>query len=117
MPIFLKTTEPDFEARFQSLLGMKRESDSDVDAIVAEIIADVAERGDAAVIELTAKFDHLKLTPETLAFSKAEIDAAVATVPPPTERLGLRIIGTFTFSSNTFPFACSNPPCSRNSSP
>ena len=90
MPIFLKTTEPDFEARFQSLLGMKRESDSDVDAIVADIIADVAERGDAAVIELTAKFDHLKLTPETLAFSKAEIDAAVATVPPK-ERAALEL--------------------------
>jgi len=83
MPVFLNTTEADFEARFRQLLGMKREADADVDAAVAEIIDAVATRGDAAVIELTARFDRLKLTPDTLAFSKAEIDAAIAEVPAP----------------------------------
>ncbi|OUS08443.1 histidinol dehydrogenase [Rhodobacterales bacterium 52_120_T64] len=81
MPVFLNSKQPDFEARFVDLLGMKRESDSDVDAIVADIIADVAARGDEAVIELTSKFDRLSLTPETLAFSAAEMDAAIAKVP------------------------------------
>ena len=49
---------------------------------VAGIIADVRARGDAAVIELTAKFDRLELTPETLAFTREEIAAEVAKVSP-----------------------------------
>ena len=81
MPYFLNTADSDFEARFAEVLDLKRESDADVDAIVAEIIADVRARGDAAVIELTARFDDMQLTPDTLAFSKAEMDAEIAKVP------------------------------------
>ncbi|WP_299886002.1 histidinol dehydrogenase [uncultured Ruegeria sp.] len=80
MPVFLETISPDFEAAFQALLTAKREDSPDVDAVVAQIIEDVRSRGDAAVIELTAKFDRLELTPDTLAFSKSEIADAVATV-------------------------------------
>jgi histidinol dehydrogenase len=82
MPQFLDTTDPDFEPRFAALLGQKREADADVDAAVAAIIAEVAARGDAAVIEMTERWDRVRLTPETLAFSAAEIDAAVASVDP-----------------------------------
>ena len=81
MPIFLNSRDAGFEAQFQALLGARREADADVDDVVAGIIADVRLRGDAAVLELTAKFDRLQLTSETLAFSEAEIDAAVAKVP------------------------------------
>ncbi len=81
MPHFLATDAPDFEARFTALLGMKREDSPDVDATVATIIADVRDRGDAAVIEMTARFDRLELTPETLIFSPAEIAAELAKVP------------------------------------
>ena len=80
MPVFLNSSDADFEAAFAALLTMKREDSPDVDAVVAEIIADVRARGDAAVIELTAKFDKLQLTPETLAFSKEEVAAEVAKV-------------------------------------
>ncbi|MBT9247847.1 histidinol dehydrogenase [Gemmobacter fulvus] len=80
MPHFLTTQDAGFEAAFTALLGMKREDSPDVDATVAAIIADVRARGDAAVIELTAKFDRLELTPETLAFTAAEIAAEVAKV-------------------------------------
>ena len=80
MPQFLNADAPDFETRFVALLGAKREDSPDVDAVVADIIADVRMRGDAAVIELTAKFDRLALTPGTLAFSQAEIDAYCAEV-------------------------------------
>ncbi|MEM7722946.1 MAG: histidinol dehydrogenase [Pseudomonadota bacterium] len=81
MPQFLNSQDADFEARFAALLEMKREDAPDVDDVVAGIIADVRARGDAAVIELTERFDRLSLTPDTLAFSEAEIDAAVADVP------------------------------------
>jgi len=81
MPHRLSTDEPDFEARFQALLAMKREDAPDVDDTVARIVADVRARGDAAVIELTSTFDRLDLTPETLAVSPDEIDAECAKVP------------------------------------
>lgn len=80
MPQFLNTQDADFEAQFTTLLGAKREDSPDVDAVVAEIIADVQARGDAAVLELTAKFDRLELTSETLRFSEAEIDSYCAQV-------------------------------------
>lgn len=90
MPQFLDVQDADFEARFAALLGMKREDSPDVDATVAGIIADVRARGDAAVIELTSTFDKLDLTPETLAFSREEIEAQIATVPP-AERAALEL--------------------------
>ena len=82
MPHFLNSSDAGFEAAFTALLGMKREDSPDVDATVAGIIADVRARGDAAVIDLTAKFDRLELRPETLAFSPEEIAAEVAKVGP-----------------------------------
>lgn len=80
MPVFLDTSTADFEAAFSALLGAKREEAEDVDATVAGIIAEVRARGDAAVIELTSRFDRLDLTPATMAFSPAEIAAQVARV-------------------------------------
>lgn len=80
MPIFLSTDAPDFEPAFAALLSAKREDSPDVDAAVAAIIEDVRARGDAAVIDLTAKFDRIDLTPQTLAISADEIAAAAAQV-------------------------------------
>ncbi|MFD2841839.1 histidinol dehydrogenase [Paracoccus cavernae] len=82
MPITLTTTDPDFEARFHDMLGAKREDSTDVNDVVASIIADVRNRGDAALVELTARFDRLELSPETLAFSPAEIAAEIERVSP-----------------------------------
>ena len=81
MPVFLNAIEADFESRFSALLGAKREDSPDVDAVVADIIADVRQRGDAAVIELTAKFDRLELTSDRLRFSEEEIELHCAQVP------------------------------------
>jgi len=82
MPQFLNTRDADFEARFTALLGMKREDSPDVDATVAGIIEDVRTRGDAAVIDLTERFDRLALTPESLAFTPEEMAAEIAKVSP-----------------------------------
>ncbi|WP_323786087.1 histidinol dehydrogenase [Thalassovita sp.] len=81
MPVFLNASDDDFETAFDTLLGAKREDSPDVDTIVAGIIADVRARGDEALIELTAKFDRLQLTPQTLRFSESEIEALIAEVP------------------------------------
>ena len=82
MPSFLSTQDADFEARFNALLGMKREEAEDVDQAVAGIIADVRARGDQAVLDLTTKFDRLTLTAESLAFTPDEIEAECAKVSP-----------------------------------
>jgi histidinol dehydrogenase len=80
MPQFLDFDQPDFEQAFTALLSAKREESPDVDDTVAEIIAQVRSKGDAAVIELTQKFDRIALTPDTLRITAAEVDAAVAEV-------------------------------------
>ncbi len=68
----------DFEAQFTALLERKRAAEEDVDGVVAEILAAVRERGDAALIEFTEKFDRLTRAPETLRIEAAEIAAATA---------------------------------------
>ena len=80
MPHFLNATEAGFERSFQALLSAKREDSPDVDAAVAEIIADVRARGDEALIDLTTKFDRLELKADTLRFSEAEIAELIAQV-------------------------------------
>jgi histidinol dehydrogenase len=84
MPITLKTRDPGFESAFAVLLGAKRESAADVDAAVAGIIAQVASRGDAALIEYTRRFDRIDLTPATLRLSQDEIAAGADAAPAET---------------------------------
>ncbi len=93
MPVCLSTKDAGFEPAFSALLAMKREDSPEVDAVAAEIIADVRARGDAAVIDLTERFDRLSLTAQTLAISPEEIDAAIARVPR-AEREALELAAT-----------------------
>jgi histidinol dehydrogenase len=77
----LATTEPGFEAAFETLLVQGRETTGSVQEAVAAIIGDVRARGDAALCDYTARFDRVQVAPCGLAISAAEIDAAVAEVP------------------------------------
>ena len=76
--------DADFATRFGELQEMKREQSVDVNAAVQSIIDDVRARGDAALIELTAKFDRQQLSPETLRICEPEIDAAFEACTQPT---------------------------------
>ncbi|MBS8261127.1 histidinol dehydrogenase [Roseibium polysiphoniae] len=85
MAVRLSDRDADFEARFQTLLSGKREVSEDVDQVVRAILEDVRERGDAAVLEYTAKFDRLDAASMVeLKVSEAEIDAAMTQVPQST---------------------------------
>jgi histidinol dehydrogenase len=84
MPVRLSTSDSGFEAAFAALLAAKRETDADVDDAVAAIIADVTARGDAALIDYTARFDRLSLAPEQLRLSPGEIAASAARAPTDT---------------------------------
>lgn len=63
-----------------ALLGAKREVAEDVDAAARAIVADVRDRGDAALIDYSARFDRLSLTPDRIRIAKDEFDAAEARV-------------------------------------
>lgn len=81
MPIRLSIEADDFETRFRALLAGKREVSEDVDQIVRDIIEDVRQRGDAAVIDYTNRFDRLQaVSIAELTVTEAEIDAAIASV-------------------------------------
>lgn len=58
----LSTRDPGFEQAFKRLVSERRESDDDVSRDVAQILAEVRSRGDAAVADLTARFDGHSLT-------------------------------------------------------
>ena len=79
--IRLSTTDPEFDAQLTALLSQARETTETVDRAVADILADVRARGDAAVIEYTERFDRQRLTADRLRIATAEVDAAVASVP------------------------------------
>ena len=82
MPQFLDAQAADFEAAFTTLLNAKREDSPDVDIVVADVIADVRARGDEAVLELTEKFDRIKLTPDTMRVTADEVEEAASQVAP-----------------------------------
>jgi len=84
MPIRLDHRNPDFAERFSAFLAMKREVSRDIDAAARTIVEDVAARGDAALIEATAKYDRLTLNAGTLRVSADEIAAATAACDPKT---------------------------------
>jgi histidinol dehydrogenase len=82
MPIRLDARAADFAGKFRACLDTKREASADVEQAVRAIIADVAARGDAALIELTQKFDRVDLDKIGLRVTQAELDAASALCAP-----------------------------------
>ena len=52
-PKRLDAAAPGFDRDFSSFLARNRDTDENVDKVVADMIADVRERGDAAVVEYT----------------------------------------------------------------
>ena len=78
----LRQRDADFADRFEQLVGGRRQTLIDVDSDVVGILAAVRERGDAALIELSERFDRVTLTPQTLRIEASEITAAIAQTPP-----------------------------------
>ena len=66
--------------RGDRLLMRPEEAATDVSAVVAEIIADVAKNGDSALLAYAERFDRAKLT--TLEVTAQEMDEALASISP-----------------------------------
>jgi histidinol dehydrogenase len=82
MPIRLDTQAADFAQRFRAFLDTKREAALDVEEAVREIIAQVRQGGDRALIALTNKFDRVDLSKSGLRLAQAEIDGAAGQCDP-----------------------------------
>ncbi len=81
-PLSLSTAQVDFEAQFQARLHWSGDTDAAIESRVADILADVQQRGDAAVLEYTARFDGLKAsTVGELELTQAELKAAFEALP------------------------------------
>ncbi len=78
----LNAKDKSFAADLEALLFARREIEEDVAAQARGLIAEVRARGDAALVELTNKFDRTNITAADLKVSPAEIEAGVAEVTP-----------------------------------
>ena len=81
-PLRLSTAQTDFEALFQARLHWSADTDSAIESRVAEIVSDVQQRGDAAILAYTARFDGLHAERVAdLEISAADLRAAFEGLP------------------------------------
>ncbi|HAJ14632.1 MAG: histidinol dehydrogenase [Hydrogenophaga sp.] len=82
-PVRLNTSSPDFEAQFAARLHWSADTDAAIEQRVADILADVHTRGDAAVLDYTARFDHLQVQGVAdLELTQADLRAAFDAIAP-----------------------------------
>jgi histidinol dehydrogenase len=84
MPVRLSSRDRGFEAAFTRFIEAKREVAADIDAAVAEIIEDVARRGDSALVDYTRRFDGIDVAAVDLRLSSREITEGAAAAPAAT---------------------------------
>ena len=76
------SAEADFEQKFTTRLHWSSSQDAAIESRVAEILADVQKRGDAAVLDYTARFDRLQVGKMAeLELTQAELKAAYDGLP------------------------------------
>jgi histidinol dehydrogenase len=79
----LNTSSVDFEAEFQRLRHWSAEEDSAIEDRVAAILVDVKVRGDAAVLDYTARFDGVQAdSVAALELTREELKAAFEAITP-----------------------------------
>jgi len=74
----LKFSDAGFEAEFSRIEQRAEAVPAEIEETVKAIIADVRQRGDAALFEYTTRFDRLELTSDSLEVTEEEIDAAMS---------------------------------------
>ena len=84
VPVRLSTASSSFDADFKARLHWSAEADAAIEQRVADILADVQARGDAAVLEYTGRFDGLTVdSVAALELTQAELKAAFDAIPAP----------------------------------
>ncbi|MDX8408056.1 MAG: histidinol dehydrogenase, partial [Mariprofundaceae bacterium] len=72
----LNSSQADFSEKLDALLSRETDTGADVQDLVAGILADVKQRGDAALCEYTARFDHWDCQADTMVISRERMQAA-----------------------------------------
>ncbi|MBP6219525.1 MAG: histidinol dehydrogenase [Limnohabitans sp.] len=81
-PLQLNTADAGFEAAFAARLHWSADTDAAIEQRVADILADVQKRGDAAVLDYTQRFDGLQAADvKALEITQAELQAALDSLP------------------------------------
>ena len=81
-PARLSTLDASFEADFKARLHWSADADAAIEERVAAILADVQQRGDAAVLDYTQRFDSLTAASvQALELTQAELKAAFEGLP------------------------------------
>lgn len=79
----LDTADAGFEAAFRAVLHWSAETDAEIEGRVAAILDDVRARGDAAVLEYTARFDGVQADGmAALELGPGALQAALAQITP-----------------------------------
>jgi len=91
-PLRLSTASPSFEADFKARLHWSSDTDAAIEQRVADILADVKLRGDAAVLEYTERFDSLKASGESWTYKDAE-GTLLGQKVTPLDRVGIYVPG------------------------
>jgi len=60
-------------SEIEKLIAAEESQQASVDSAVAEIVADVRKRGDAALCDYSQRFDNFKLTPDSIRLTAEEI--------------------------------------------
>jgi histidinol dehydrogenase len=82
-PARLSTADAGFDVQLQARLQWSADTDAAIEQVVADILADVLQRGDAAVLDYTRRFDHLDVDAlSALELTQAELKAAFDAIPP-----------------------------------
>ena len=82
IPARISTASSTFDADFKARLHWSADADAAIEHRVAEILAEVQQRGDAAVLEYTARFDGLEVpNMAALELTQAELKAAFESLP------------------------------------
>ncbi len=78
----LDTRSADFATQLQALLAFETAQDPQIDRIVADICADVQQRGDAALLEYSRRFDHVHAqSMADLTLDQTDLAAAFDRIP------------------------------------
>jgi histidinol dehydrogenase len=80
-PLRLSTADGGFDAALKARLHWAADTDAGIEQAVAAIVADVQQRGDAAVLEYTRKFDMQAASVAELELTAAELKSAFDGLP------------------------------------